>query len=46
LKGAVDEIGELSDLIPQADITIVNFYTEAIVPSFWNTEMSLKRAAS
>ncbi len=31
-EGAVDEIGELSDLIPKADITIVNFYTEAIVP--------------
>lgn len=30
--GAIDETGELSDLIPKADITVVNFYPEAIVP--------------
>ncbi len=30
--GAVDEIGELSELIPKADITFVNFYPDAIVP--------------
>ena len=30
--GAIDETGELSELIPKADITIENFYTEAIVP--------------
>lgn len=32
LDGTVDEIGELCDLIPQADITIINFYSDAIVP--------------
>ncbi len=30
--GAIDKTGELSELIPQADITIVNFYPNAIVP--------------
>lgn len=30
--GAVDEIGSLSDLIPKADVTIINFYSDAIVP--------------
>lgn len=30
--GAIDETGELCDLIPKADITIVNFYPDAIVP--------------
>lgn len=30
--GAVDEIGSLCDLIPKADITVVNFYPKAIVP--------------
>lgn len=30
--GAVDEIGSLDDLIPKADITIINFYPDAIVP--------------
>lgn len=29
---AIDETGELCDLIPKADITIVNFYPDAIVP--------------
>ena len=30
--GAIDETGELADLIPKADVTIINFYPEAIVP--------------
>ncbi len=30
--GAIDETGSLEELIPQADITIINFYTDAIVP--------------
>lgn len=30
--GAVDEIGTLKNLIPKADITIINFYSDAIVP--------------
>lgn len=30
--GAIDETGELCGLIPKADITIVNFYPDAIVP--------------
>lgn len=30
--GAIDETGAIEDLIPRADITIINFYTEAIVP--------------
>lgn len=30
--GSVDKIGPLEELIPMADITIVNFYPDAIVP--------------
>ena len=30
--GAIDATGSLEELLPQADITIVNFYPEAIVP--------------
>ncbi len=30
--GVIDETGELEDLLPRADITIVNFYSHAIVP--------------
>lgn len=30
--GAVDETGELSELIPKADITFINIYEEGIVP--------------
>lgn len=30
--GAIDETGTLPDLIPKADITVVNFYPDAIVP--------------
>lgn len=30
--GAIDISGDLSELIPQADITIINFYPQAIVP--------------
>lgn len=30
--GVIDKTGMLDELIPQADITIINFYPEAIVP--------------
>lgn len=30
--GVIDETGELSELIPKADVTIINFYPDAIVP--------------
>ena len=30
--GAIDATGTLEELLPQADITIINFYPEAIVP--------------
>jgi prephenate dehydrogenase len=30
--GAIDETGNIEDLIPQADITFINFYPNAIVP--------------
>lgn len=30
--GAIDKTGELNELISEADITIINFYPEAIVP--------------
>lgn len=32
LDGVIDKTGNLEELIPQADITIINFYPEAIVP--------------
>ena len=32
LDGTIDESGSLEQLIPQADITIINFYPDAIVP--------------
>lgn len=31
-EGVIDETGSLEELIPQADVTIVNFYPKAIVP--------------
>lgn len=31
-EGVIDETGKLEDLIPMADITIVNFYPDAIAP--------------
>lgn len=31
-EGVIDEAGFLEELIPQADVTIVNFYPKAIVP--------------
>ena len=30
--GAIDETGSLEELIPEADVTIINFYPDAIVP--------------
>lgn len=30
--GVIDETGELSELIPKADVTIINFYPDVIVP--------------
>lgn len=30
--GVIDKTGSLDELIPQADITVINFYPEAIVP--------------
>lgn len=31
-EGVIDETGKLEDLIPVADVTIVNFYPDSIVP--------------
>jgi len=31
-EGVIDEAGDLSQIIPKADITIINFYPNAIVP--------------
>lgn len=31
-EGVIDETGKLEDLIPLADVTIVNFYPDSIVP--------------
>ncbi len=40
--GVIDETGKLEDLIPQADITVVNFYPEAIVPFILNNRNLFK----
>lgn len=31
-EGVIDETGELDEIIPKADVTIINFYPKAIVP--------------
>lgn len=31
-EGVIDESGELSEILPKADITIINFYPDAIAP--------------
>lgn len=41
--GVIDESGALEDLIPQADITIINFYPEAIIPFVKNNRHLFKR---
>lgn len=43
--GAVDEIGTLNVLIPKADITIVNFYPDAIVPFILEHRNEFKRGS-
>lgn len=41
--GVIDESGALEDLIPQADITIINFYPEAIIPFVNNNKHLFKK---
>lgn len=41
--GVIDETGELCELIPKADITIVNFYPEAIVPFILENKALFKK---
>lgn len=41
--GAIDETGNIDDLISQADITIINFYPEAIVPFILEHKDSFKK---
>lgn len=40
--GAIDETGDLDDLISQADITFINFYSEAIIPFILEHKDSFK----
>lgn len=40
--GAIDESGDVDDLIAQADITIINFYSEAIIPFILEHKDSFK----
>lgn len=42
-QGAVDEIGTLDELIPKADITIINFYPEAIIPFIQDNKDKFKK---
>lgn len=41
--GAIDETGDIDDLISKADITIINFYPEAIVPFILEHKDSFKK---
>ena len=41
--GVIDEIGQLEDLMPKADVTIVNFYPEAIAPFIKEHEALFKK---
>lgn len=41
--GVIDEGGELEQLIPRADITIINFYPQAIVPFIQEHEHLFKK---
>ncbi len=43
--GAIDETGAIEDLIPLADITIINFYTEAIVPFVLENRNKFKKGS-
>lgn len=41
--GTVDEIGDLDYLISKADITIINFYSEAIIPFILDNKDKFKK---
>lgn len=41
--GVIDETGALEDLIPRADITVINFYPDAIVPFILNNKDLFKK---
>ena len=41
--GTIDESGSLEQLIPQADITIINFYPDAIVPFVLDNQHLFKK---
>lgn len=41
--GAIDETGDLDEMIKEADITIINFYPEAIVPFILEHKDSFKK---
>ena len=43
--GAIDETGTLDELIPQADITIINFYTDAIIPFVMENRDKFKKGS-
>ena len=43
--GTIDETGTLDELIPQADITIINFYTDAIIPFVMENRDKFKKGS-
>ena len=43
--GAIDKTGTLDELIPQADITIINFYTDAIIPFVMENRDKFKKGS-
>ena len=43
--GTIDETGTLDELIPQADVTIINFYTDAIIPFVMENRDKFKKGS-
>ena len=42
-EGVIDETGTLEELIPKADVTIINIYTDAIVPFVLDNQALFKK---
>ena len=43
--GAIDETGSLDELLPKADVTIINFYPDAIVPFILENRDKFKKGS-
>ncbi len=43
--GAIDATGSLDELLPEADVTIINFYTDAIIPFILENREKFKKGS-